>query len=126
MQKIKFWMILVCFILFLIISGSFHNTFAWDATTAVSKVDNYGTVGGNLTSTTKKVMATVIAVIRTVGTGIAIIMITYVAIKYMTAAPQEKADFKKSAVALVVGAIVLFAGTNILNVIADFATTNIS
>ena len=80
---------------------------------------------GGIVSSTQKVMATAITVIRIVGTGIAIIMITYVAIKYMSAAPQEKAEFKKSAVALIVGAVVLFAGTNILSIISNFATTNI-
>ena len=52
-------------------------------------------------------------------------MLTYVAIKYMSAAPSEKADFKKSATGFVVGAVVLFATTNILGVIADFAKSNI-
>lgn len=73
----------------------------------------------------KKVMGTGISVIRIVGTGIAIIMLTYVAIKYMSAAPNEKAEFKKSATAYIVGAIILFAATNLLKIISDFATSNI-
>ncbi len=52
-------------------------------------------------------------------------MLVYVAIKYMSAAPSEKAEFKKSATAYIVGAVVLFAASNILGVIADFATKNI-
>ena len=79
-----------------------------------------------VTTVAENIMGTAITVIRVVGTGISIIMLTYVAIKYMTAAPSEKADFKKSATAFVVGAIVLFATTNILGVIAKFATTNIN
>lgn len=79
-----------------------------------------------ITSTTKKITSTIVNVIRVVGTGMAIVMLTYVAIKYMSAAPQEKAEFKKSATAYVVGAIVLFAASNILKVIADFATKNIT
>ncbi len=78
-----------------------------------------------VTNTTQKVISTGINVIRVVGTGIAIIMLTYVAIKYMSAAPSEKAEFKKSATAMIVGAIVLFAATNILKIIANFATANI-
>ena len=79
-----------------------------------------------ITSTTKKITSTIVNVIRVVGTGMAIVMLTYVAIKYMSAAPQEKAEFKKSATAYVVGAIVLFAASNILKVITDFATKNIT
>ena len=80
----------------------------------------------NVTNVAQNVMGSAITVIRIVGTGISIIMLTYVAIKYMSAAPTEKAEFKKSATAFVVGAIVLFATTNILGIIADFATTNIN
>ena len=39
----------------------------------------------------------------------------------MTAAAGDKADIKKSAVAYVVGAIVIFAVTGILGVIQQFA-----
>ncbi len=79
----------------------------------------------SVANTTQRIVGTIINVIRIVGTGIAIIMITYVAIKYMSAAPSEKAEFKKSATAMIVGAIVLFATTNILSVIANFASSNI-
>lgn len=80
----------------------------------------------NVTTPVENVMKTAVTVIRIVGTGIAIIMITYVAIKYMSAAPNEKAEFKKSATAYIVGAIVLFATSNIISVISNFATSNIS
>ena len=73
----------------------------------------------------QKIMGTIINTIKIVGTGISIIMLVYVAIKYMSAAPSEKAEFKKSATAYIVGAVVLFAASNILGVIADFATKNI-
>ncbi len=48
-------------------------------------------------------------------------MLLVVAMKYMTAAPGEKADIKKSAVAYVVGAITLFAVTGILGIIEEFS-----
>ena len=78
-----------------------------------------------VSSVTNNVMLTIVSVIRIVGTGVSIIMLTYVAIKYMSAAPQEKAEFKKSATAMVVGAIVLFGTTQIIGVISKFATDNI-
>lgn len=78
-----------------------------------------------VTSTTKKVMGTILKVIRIVGMGIAVIMLTYVAIKYMSAAPSEKADFKKSAMAYIIGAIVLMGTTQIIAIIADFAEKNV-
>ncbi len=73
----------------------------------------------------ERLMATIINTIRIIGTGTAIIMITYLGIKYMSAAPSEKADFKKSASIYVLGAVLVFAATNILAIIYDFTNSNI-
>ena len=67
------------------------------------------------------VVATVISSIRIIGVCFAVVMLLTVAMKYMSAAPGDKADIKKSAVAYVVGAIVLFAVTGILTIIEQFA-----
>ena len=48
-------------------------------------------------------------------------MLTAVAIKYMSAAPGERAEIKKHAVPFVVGAVVLFASSGILTIIQQFA-----
>lgn len=72
----------------------------------------------------QNIMGTGIVVVRTVGTGISIAMLSYIGIKYMLASPSEKADFKKSATIYVVGAILVFAGSNILAIIATFAKAN--
>lgn len=67
------------------------------------------------------VVATVISSARIIGVCFAVVMLLTVAMKYMSAAPGDKADIKKSAVAYVVGAIVLFAVTGILTIIEQFA-----
>ena len=71
------------------------------------------------------IVTTVITIARVIGVAVAIVMLLVVAMKYMTAAPGEKADIKKSAVVYVVGAIVLFAVTGILGIINAFSS-NIS
>ncbi len=97
------------------------------ATKYLSDAENWGAEDdGGISETTQTIVGSIITVIRIVGIGIAIIMTTYVAIKYMSAAPNEKAEFKKSATGLIVGAVVLFATSGILGIIADFATKNIS
>lgn len=63
----------------------------------------------------------VITIARIICMGVAITMLVLVAIKYMTAAPGEKADIKKHAVIYVVGAVVMFASTGILGIIQKFA-----
>ena len=56
----------------------------------------------------------ILSVIRIVGTGIAIIILAYIGMKYMIAAPGDRADFKKGAIQYVIGAIVVFGASNIL------------
>ncbi len=70
-------------------------------------------------------IATIINIVQVVGMGVAIIMLVVMAIKYISAAPSEKAELKKSATIYIVGAIVLFAATGILQVIKNFASANI-
>lgn len=81
---------------------------------------------GGVVTKTQSIMGTIIGVIRTIGIGIAIIMLTYIAIKYMSASPDGKAEFKKSATGYIVGAVVLFATSGILTIIQKFATTNLT
>ena len=60
--------------------------------------------------------------LRVVGVCFAIVMLLTIAMKYMTAAPGDKADIKKSAIQYVVGAVVLFGAVGILTIISKFAT----
>ena len=123
MKKKIFLIILIDFIFILLLSSALCNSFAdWDASDVLTGVENYDSAPDKITNPVKNVMATAITVMRVVGTGIALIMITYVAIKYMTAAGQERAEFKKSAIAFVAGAFILFAASNIITIIANFAT----
>ena len=71
----------------------------------------------------QSVMGTAIQVIRIVGTGVSIVMLSYIGIKYMTAAPAEKAEFKRSAAIFVLGAILIFGATQILAIVIGFADT---
>lgn len=133
----KILKIATLFLLIVACMGIFSNmSFADDPPSdnkkwSVSNFDGFDSIAGfdmdkqTITTSTKNIMGTIINTIRIVGTGVAIIMIIYVAIKYMSAAPTEKAEFKKSATAYIVGAVVLFAASNILSVINNFATANI-
>ena len=101
-----------------------NMVYGWSWGDELTSADTSWKGDASVMKVTKNVMGSAVAIIRTVATGMAIIMLTYVAIKYMTAAPNEKAEFKKSATAFIVGAIVLFATSGILTIISDFATTN--
>lgn len=118
--------IVFCLIMLLNVVMIFpKSTFAAaDYKTMISNATGWKSDGG-VEDVTRTVMGTIIQVMRIVGVGIAIVMLTYVAIKYMSAAPAEKAEFKKSATAYIVGAVVLFGASGILGIIENFARTNI-
>ena len=72
-------------------------------------------------STVNRIVGSVLTIVQVVGCGVAVIMLIVLAIKYISAAPGDKADIKKHAVVYVVGAVVLFAATGILQIVKQFA-----
>lgn len=71
------------------------------------------------------VLNSIIGLIQIVGTGIAAIMVTVLGIKYIMAAPIDKADVKKQIAPMVVGAIVLFGSVNLVNIITKLAMSTL-
>ena len=68
-----------------------------------------------------RIIGAALTVVQVVGVGVAVIMLIVLAIKYISAAPGDKADIKKHAVVYVVGAVVLFAASGILQIVKNFA-----
>lgn len=63
----------------------------------------------------------VIYVIQIIAFAAAVIMLIFVGIKFLTASPEGKAEIKKTAIIYVVGAILLFAATGILQIVQSLA-----
>lgn len=61
----------------------------------------------------------VLGVAQVIGVAVAVVMLVVLAIKYISAAPAEKADIKKSAFIYVVGALLLFGGVAVLSIIQN-------
>lgn len=68
-----------------------------------------------------RIIGSILTIVQVVGCGVAVIMLIVLAIKYISAAPGDKADIKKHAVVYVVGAVVLFAASGILQIVKNFA-----
>ncbi len=62
----------------------------------------------------------ILMVAQVIGTSVAVIMLIVLAIKYISAAPNDKAEIKKHAVVYIVGAIVLFAASALLGILRSF------
>ena len=61
----------------------------------------------------------VIGIIQVIAMVAAVIVLIIIAIKYITAAPGEKAEIKKTALFYIIGVVLLFAGTAILELLQD-------
>lgn len=106
-----------------IISLQINSLAAAAAMPSISTIESSG--DGATATSVGNIVGAVLYVAKIVAVGLALIMLAVLAIKYMSAAPGEKATIKKHAVVYVVGAIVLFGAAGILNIIETFATANI-
>ena len=71
------------------------------------------------------IIGTIINIAQVIGMGVAIIMLVVLAIKYIAASPEGKAEIKKNATIYIVGAVILFAASGILGIIRNFAVKSI-
>ena len=69
---------------------------------------------------------TVIGLLQIAGTGISVLIVTILGIKYILASVGEKAEIKKQAVPIVIGAILLFGAVNIMAIVENFANNSIN
>lgn len=77
---------------------------------------------GNVSKDVGKVVDTLVVVAQVIGTGVAFIIILVLAMKYMSAAPGDKADIKKSALVYLIGAIIVFAVPQIIKVLISLSS----
>lgn len=62
----------------------------------------------------------IVGIVQVIGIGVAVVMLTVIAIKYIVASPNEKADLKSKLIPYTIGAVLLFWGSTLLGIIADF------
>ena len=127
MKNVKIICIILIFSLLFctIISGKVFAK-AYTSSQMLTRVQDMA--GGNpedksgIVESTNSIAGAIITIARVIATGVAVIMIIVLAMKYMMAAPGDRADIKKHAVVYIVGAVVMFACSGILAIIQKFAT----
>ena len=98
------------------IGTSIENT----STTIFTRTDKSGA-----SKAVTNIIGSIINIAQIIGMGVAIIMLIVLAIQYIAAAPEGKADIKKNATIYIVGAIILFSAAAILQIIKNFAIDNV-
>lgn len=97
------------------------KTYASDVTNLISSMDgtsDLSQVSGNKISDT---INNVIGLIQLAGTGISVVVVTMLGIKYILASPSEKADVKKQIAPILIGCVLLFGAVNLVAIVADFS-----
>lgn len=78
----------------------------------------------NATEGMKDLVGRILGFVQVVGSAAAVIMIVVLGIKYMVGSVEEKAEYKKTMVPYAVGAICIFAASNIAKFIYDAVTSS--
>ena len=76
-----------------------------------TNTEEIGTFGGKI-----------MGIIQTVGVVIAVVILMVLGIKYMMGSAEEKAEYKKTMMPYVIGAVLIFAAATIANAIYNFAS----
>ena len=74
------------------------------------------------TNEVQKFGQNIMGVIQVAGVVIAVVVLMILGIKYMMGSAEEKAEYKKTMIPYIVGALLIFAATTIANVIYQFAS----
>ena len=117
MRRIK--SIVIVLVLIMLLFSIFTVSYADDIDTIIEDMrdmDNNAGVGND--NKLVKGVNVVYTIIRVAGTGIALLMVIFLGIKYMMTSVEEKAEIKKQAVPILVGSALIFATSNILSVVA--------
>ena len=108
--------------------------------TTVSRADNEATGGldpagmaNNLTGTESNAQGAVlnignqiIGIITTVGVVVSVIVLLILGVKYMMGSASEKAEYKKTMIPYLVGAVLIFGASAITKVVVQLASIKVS
>ena len=103
-------------------SGSGAST-AGDIGGVIDKINDSANDKINDDSGVANLGGQIVGIIQVVGIVVAVVILLVLGIKYMTGSAQEKAEYKKTMIPYIIGAILIFAASTIVNVIFNLATS---
>ncbi len=109
MKKLKFVIILLT-ILIIVLPAFCTRSFG--AEDIITNFDSYKGNGGSYTKLLPKVNS-IAGVIASVGSVVSIIALVIIGIKYVLGSAEERADYKKTMIPYIIGAILVFSMTTL-------------
>lgn len=104
----------------MLVASIARTVLAVDPNTVLNGLNGNGNVQ---TNDLTKVGNNIVTIIQVVGIVIAVIVLLVIGIKYMMGSASEKAEYKKTMIPYIVGAVLIFAGTSLVRVIYSLSTS---
>ena len=104
----------------MLVTSIARTVLAVDPNTVLNGLNGNGNVQ---TNDLTKVGNNIVTIIQVVGIVIAVIVLLVIGIKYMMGSASEKAEYKKTMIPYIVGAVLIFAGTSLVRVIYSLSTS---
>lgn len=129
MNKIKSSKILIIIILFFIMGFIPINGYTASPSTTTDKSE----ILGDLSEYAKKqkvstkfsdMVGVILGVVQVIGSLIAVIWLIILGVKYMMGSVEERADYKKTLIPYILGALMIFGISNLLNIVYNIAIFN--
>ena len=75
------------------------------------------------TGSVKSLGQQILGIVQLVGSIAAVVVLVVLGIKYMMGSAEEKAEYKKTMIPYIIGAVLIFAASNVAGMIYDWAST---
>lgn len=111
----KFYKIVPLLMIIIMLLSAFSIVLADDNPTNPSELK------GTTTTSFNTAGKNIIGVIQAIGSITAVVVLVALGIKYMMGSVEEKAEYKKTLMPYVIGAVLIFAASNLASVIYSWA-----
>ena len=88
---------------------------------AVFAVTDPSSLTGTSTTQFDSVGKRIIGMVQAIGSIVSVLILVILGIKYMMGSAEEKAEYKKTMIPYLIGAILIFAASNIASMVYGFA-----
>lgn len=85
----------------------------FDASSVITNLEGHTTGGTEATNEISKKVGKVLAIIRNVAAIIAVVVISILGVKYIVGSVEQKAEYKKNFIPLIVGVLIVVLATQI-------------
>ncbi len=107
-KKILILLLVVLLLIFVLTTTAYASSF---------NPEDYKPGPGGNNAKLKSKAQTILGVIQAVGSVVSVIALAVIGIKYMIGSVEEKAEYKKTMLPYIIGAVLVFATSNLVSIL---------